>query len=227
MPAENDVDLRNFVREALRHGVSRADIDEVLLNAGWSSKQIRTALDAFAEPDFPIPVPKPRPYRDARETFMHLALFTMLYFTAFNLASLMFRLIDRSYADAEIQAVPIKELIRFPLSCLTVTIPVLLYVSYLIRRDTRLDPTRRINETRRQLTYITLFVAAAILIVTLTVVVYSFLGDELTPILLRKVIALAGITIIIFVFYMRDLRIGEKVPGKKDTSDPAMPLETR
>lgn len=214
MPAENDVELRNFVREALRHGVSRAGIDEVLLDAGWSPKQIRTALDAFAEPDFPIPVPKPRPYRDARETFMHLALFTVLYFTVFNLADLIFRMIDRSYADAAIQAVPIKQLLRFPLSCLTVTIPVLLYVSYLIRRDTRQDPTKRINETRRQLTYITLFVAAAILIVTLTVVVYSFLGDELTPTLLRKVIALAVITITIFAFYMRDLRIGDKVHGR-------------
>ena len=107
MPAENEVELRNFVREALKHGVSRADIGEVLLNAGWSSKQIRTAFDAFAERDFPIPVPKPRPYREARETFMHLALFIMLYVTAFSLASVTFRLIDRSYADAVIQAVPI------------------------------------------------------------------------------------------------------------------------
>jgi len=214
MPAENDVELRNFVRDALRHGVSRAGINEVLLDAGWSAKQIRNALDAFAEPDFPIPVPKPRPYREARETFMHLALFIMLYLTAFNLASLIFRLIDRSYADAATQAVPIKELLRFPLSCLTVTLPVLLYVLYLIRRDTRLDPTRRINETRRQLTYITLFIAAAILIVTLTIVVYSYLGDELTSILLRKVIATAGIVIVIFAFYLRDLRIGEKVLGK-------------
>ena len=145
---------------------------------------------------------------------MHLALFIMLYLTAFNLASLIFRLIDRSYADAATQAVPIKELLRFPLSCLTVTLPVLLYVLYLIRRDTRLDPTRRINETRRQLTYITLFIAAAILIVTLTIVVYSYLGDELTSILLRKVIATAGIVIVIFAFYLRDLRIGEKVLGK-------------
>jgi hypothetical protein len=214
MPAENEVELRNFVREALKHGVSRADIGEVLLNAGWSSKQIRTAFEAFAERDFPIPVPKPRPYREARETFMHLALFIMLYFTAFSLVSVIFRLIDRSYADPVIQAVPIRQLLRFPLSCLTVTFPVLLYVSSLIRRDTRLDPTKRINETRRQLTYITLFTAASILIVTLTVVVYSFLGDELTPNLLGKVIATAGIAIIIFAFYMRDLRIGEKVLGK-------------
>lgn len=214
MPAENDVELRNFVRDALRHGISRGAIDEVLQHAGWSSKQIRTALDAFAEPDFEIPVPKPRPYRDARETFMHLALFTMLYVTAFSVASLIFRLIDQSYADAAMQAVPIKQLLRFPLSCLTFTMPVLLYVSYLIRRDTRLDPTRRINETRRQLTYITLFVAAAILIVTLTIVVYSYLGDELTPILFRKVSATAGIAVTIFAFYMRDLRIGEKLLGK-------------
>ena len=175
---------------------------------GWSSKQIRTALDAFAEPNFQIPVPKPRPYREARETFMHVALFIMLYFTAFNLASVIFRLIDRSFADAAFQDIPIKQLLRFPLSCLTVTFPVLLYVSYLIHRDTRLDPSRRINETRRELTYMTLFIAASILTVTFTVVVYGFLGDELTPTLLRKVIATAGIAIGIFVFYLRDLRLG-------------------
>jgi hypothetical protein len=214
MPAENEVELRNFVRDALRHGVTRDGINEVLLHAGWSPKQIQNALDAFAEPEFPIPVPKPRPYREARETFMHVALFIMLYFTAFSLASVTFRLIDRSFADAATQAIPIKELLRFPLSCLTVTIPVLIYVSYLIRRDSRLDPTKRINETRRQLTYITLFTAASILIVTLTVVVYSFLGDELTPVLIRKVLATASIAIVIFAFYLRDLRIGERVLGK-------------
>jgi hypothetical protein len=214
MPAENEVELRNFVREALSHGVSRSGIHEVLLRAGWSSKQIRTAFDAFAEADFPVPVPKPQPYRDARETFMHLALFTMLYIAAFNVASLTFRLIDRSYADATIQALPIHQLLRFPLSCLTVTIPFLLYVAYLIHRDTRLDPMKRINETRRQLTYVTLFVAASILIVALTVVVYNLIGDELTPILFRKVITTAVIAIVIFALYLRDLRIGENVLGK-------------
>jgi chromate transport protein ChrA len=73
---------------------------------------------------------------------------------------------------------------------------------------------KRINETRRQLTYVTLFVAASILIVALTVVVYNLIGDELTPILFRKVITTAVIAIVIFALYLRDLRIGENVLGK-------------
>lgn len=68
-------ELQGFVKDGLARGLSRAEIENVLLAAGWPSEQARGALAGFAEIEFPIPVPKPRPYLSAREAFLYLVLF--------------------------------------------------------------------------------------------------------------------------------------------------------
>lgn len=94
-----DNELQGFVRDALARSVSRADIKNVLVRAGWDSEQVRAALAAFAEVDFPVPVPRPQPYVSAREAFLYLALFTTLYVCAFNLGSLLFAFVDRAFPN--------------------------------------------------------------------------------------------------------------------------------
>ena len=57
-------DLTTFVKEALTRGMPRTEIEGVLLQSGWSKRQVSDALAAFAEVTFAIPVPKPsRPFR--------------------------------------------------------------------------------------------------------------------------------------------------------------------
>ena len=90
MPA--DAELQIFVRDALSRGLSRAQIEDALLRAGWGSDQVQSALAAFAEIDFPVPVPTPKPYLSAREAFLYLLLFSTLYISAFNLGNLVFQL---------------------------------------------------------------------------------------------------------------------------------------
>ena len=75
--AQND-DLTAFVRRALTSGIPRPDIERVLLEAGWSPRQVREALAAFADTTFPVPIPKPRAYTDAREAFLYGLLFVAL-----------------------------------------------------------------------------------------------------------------------------------------------------
>ena len=62
-------ELQGFVKDGLARGVSRAEINDVLVRAGWTAEHVRGALDAFAEIEFPIPVPRPMPYLSAREAF--------------------------------------------------------------------------------------------------------------------------------------------------------------
>lgn len=64
-------ELLDFVRDALGRGVSRTQIEEALRRGGWTTDQIRGALTAYAEVDFPIPVPRARPYLSAREAFIY------------------------------------------------------------------------------------------------------------------------------------------------------------
>ncbi|MDA2923312.1 DUF5671 domain-containing protein [Acidobacteria bacterium AH-259-L09] len=206
-------ELQDFVKDGLARGLSRAEIENVLLQAGWPQEHVRGALAGFAEIEFPIPVPRPKPYLSAREAFMYLVLFSTLYISAFSLGRLLFQFINQGFPDP---AAPpfvvesVRRAIRWSISSLIVAFPVFLYVSRLTGRETRLDRRKRASKVRRWLTYLTLFVAAGVLIGDVTSLVYNFLGGELTVRFILKVITIAVIAGTIFGYYLWDLRLEEK-----------------
>ena len=207
-------DLLAFVKDALAKGLSRADIENVLLRSGWPEDQVRRAMSGFAEVDFPIPVPRPVAIASAREAFMYVLLFATLFVSAYSLGDLLFEIINRAFPDPAVNRYPQSTLqaIRWSLSALIVAFPVFLWVGWLIARLVRAEPTKRASRIRRQLTYITLFVASCVLIGDLTTVVYSFLGGELTARFLLKVLTVAVISGTVFGYYLADLRVEERKP---------------
>jgi uncharacterized protein DUF5671 len=208
-------ELAGFVRKALGRGVSRSEIEEVLLRAGWTSQQVRAALAGYAAVEFPIPVPRPRPYLSAREAFMYLVLFSTLYVSAYNLGDLLFEIINRAFPDAASATFTngqrySRQAMRWSLASLIVAFPVFLYVSWLVERGIRRDPTKRTSMVRRWLTYLTLFLAATALICDVISLVYYFLGGELTTRFLLKVAVVAAIAGASFWYYLSDLRLEER-----------------
>lgn len=206
-------ELAGFLQQGLERGLSRQQLEKVLTDAGWPTDQVRGALERFADVDFPIPVPRPRPYLIAREVFIYLVLFTTLYLSAFNLGSLIFRFIERAFPDPAIDPVLAlersREAIRWAISLLVVAFPVFVYVSWTNERAVRLDPGRRLSKVRRWLTYLTLFVAAGVLVGDVTGLVYNLLGGELTTRFALKVLTIGAIAGSVFGYFTRDLRRGE------------------
>ena len=60
------------------------------------------------------------------------------------------------------------------------------------------------------MTYLTLFIAAAVLVGDVTSLVYSLLGGELTTRFVLKVSTIAVIAGAVFGYYLRDLRLEEE-----------------
>lgn len=210
-------ELSRFVREALGRGLPRVQIEDILGKAGWTVEQVREALAGFADVDFPIPVPRPRPQLDTREAFLYLVQFVTLYVSAYNLGSLLFDLINAALPDPAVarqgsQARFIRDAIRWEISSLIVAFPVFLCMSWVIGRGVRLDPNKRHSPVRRKLTYLTLFVAALLLIGDVISLVYNFLGGELTTRLALKVLVVALIAGAAFGYYLADLRREETEP---------------
>ncbi len=207
--------LTGFLKEGLDRGLPREQLEEVLLRAGWPTDQVRGALARFADLEFPIPVPRPKPYLIAREAFVYLVLFSTLYVSAFNLGGLFFQLINRAFPDPAIDPAlalqASREAIRWAISLLVVAFPVFVFVSWTNERAVRRDPSQRLSKVRRWLTYLTLFVAASILIGDVTSIVYNFLGGELTTRFLLKVLTVGAIAGAVFGHFRRDLR-KEEVP---------------
>jgi hypothetical protein len=208
-------ELHTFVKESLAQRLPRADVDGALRRSGWSQTQIRGALAEFADIDFPIPVPRPRPYLDARDAFLYLLLFAMLYTTALQLGTLIFLLIDQVFPDPAFTRFPqrlegIRSAMRLAIAALTVTTPVFLYVSRLTSREIQADPAKRNSKVRRWLTYLTLFVASSVLIGDVIALVYNLLNGELTVRLILKILTIAVIAGATFTFYLWDIRIDER-----------------
>ncbi|HEX7156554.1 MAG TPA: DUF5671 domain-containing protein [Burkholderiaceae bacterium] len=205
-------ELESFTRECLMRGLSREEIARALASAGWTLDQVRSALGAFADSAFPIPVPRPRPYLSAREAFLHLVLFTTLYLSAYHLGSLLFDLINRAFPDPAVRTYGgfAGDSMRWSISSLIIAFPTFLFVSHHVRRDLARHPVKRLSAIRRWLTYCTLFLAAGVLIGDLTVLVYNVLGGETTIRFFLKVITVGAIAGTIFGYYLWDLRHEER-----------------
>jgi hypothetical protein len=198
-------ELSRFVNEALSRGVPRAEIEGILLQAGWSKRQTRDALAAFVDVTFPIPVPRPRQYTAAREAFLYGLLIVALYVSAFYFGMLVFTFIERAFPETS--AIPaLREAVRLPVSVLVVALPVFLFVSRLIGREVRLDPSKRLSETRSKLTYFTLFICASVMIGILAGLVYNLIGGELTIRFVLKSLTAAGIAAGVFWYCLREIR---------------------
>jgi hypothetical protein len=210
-------DLPDFVRDSLAKGLSRAQIETVLGRAGWDGDQIKGAVGGFADLEFPVPVPRPKPYLSAREAFMYVVLFSMLYVSTFNLGSLIFDFINQAFPDPAMRAYAnggyVRESMRWSISSLIVAFPLFLYVSRFINRAIRVDSRKRGSKVRFNLTYLTLFIAGSCLIGDVIVLIYNFLGGELTVRFVLKALTIGAIAGPVFGYYVWDLRRDEEEVG--------------
>lgn len=202
-------DLTDFVKTALASGLPRTEIDATLQKAGWTRAQVREALASFAEIEFPVPVPRPRPYLDARDAFIYLVLFSTLYMTAYHLGALLFAIIHASFPDPaepyELRTYR-RSSMRWSMASLIVAFPIFLYMSRLVGRDIAADPNKRRSQVRRWLIYMTLFVAAGVIIGDVVTLIYNLLGGEITIRFTLKVLVVAGIAGSVFWYYLADIR---------------------
>ncbi|HVP15146.1 MAG TPA: DUF5671 domain-containing protein [Terriglobales bacterium] len=208
-----NAELNAFVREALARGLPRPSIRERLLDAGWRSEEVEHALHAYAEADFPVPVPRRRAYLSAREAFLYLVLFATLYITAFNVGVVLFAVVDRWLPDVTADAWAIRraaETIRNGIAGLVIALPVFLFVARVIGRALARDPEKRGSPIRKWLTYVTLFVAALVLIGDLTFLVQRLLAGDLPQRVLLKALVVFAIAATIFGHYLFDLRSEER-----------------
>ena len=206
-------DLSGFVRDALAAGQSREAIRAALAGAHWRPEEIDAALADWAESDFPVPVPRRRPQMSAREAFLYLLMFATLYVATLNAGGALFGMVEhwipdpaRAYwhaSDAQFAA------LRWSIAALIIALPVFLYTNRLIARELAREPEKRASGIRRWLTYLTLLLAALVLIGDFVVVLRGLLAGELVPRFLLKATIVALIAGITFRHYLTDLRRDE------------------
>lgn len=163
-----------------------------------------------------MPVPQPRPELSARDAFMYLLMFAALYLSAYHLGNLLFQVINLAFPDplSPFETAAAGQRIRWATSTLIVAFPVFLFVASRISRDIAEEPARRNSAVRRWLTYLTLFVAAAIVIGDTIVLVFNLLSGELTVRFVLKALVVAAIAGGAFGYYLWSIRTDDEALGK-------------
>ncbi|MGO3128490.1 MAG: DUF5671 domain-containing protein [Luteimonas sp.] len=207
--------LDSFVHDALARGADRDAVAAALTQAGWPAEQVEDALSRYSGIAFGVPVPRPRPTLSARDAFLHLVLFTSLYVAAWQLGSLLFDLVNLMRPDPADPGYAMQRLgrsMRWAMASVVIAFPLFAFVAHKLSRELARDPVKRLSPVRRWLTYMTLFLAAAVLVGDLITLVYNVLGGELSIRFLLKVLIAGTIAGAIFAFYLLDLRREETVP---------------
>ncbi|MEK7542301.1 MAG: DUF5671 domain-containing protein, partial [Patescibacteria group bacterium] len=170
---------------------------------------------SFAEGSFPVPVPKTKQYLQAREAFLYLISFITLYITAFSFGILVFAFIDRLLPD------PLQLGGFFPrglttaLASLIIAFPLYLFMMWQLGKAAARDPERRQSKVGKWLTYITLVIAAGIIIGDLIATLSSLLSGELTTRFVLKALIILAITGSVFGYYLLSLQKEEKEKDEK------------
>jgi hypothetical protein len=207
-----DPRLTAFVEAALRAGASRDEVEKALEGAKWSRDEIAQGLAHYSDVPFVVPVPRPRAQVSARDAFLYLLMFAMLYLSAYFLGNLLFQFINSTFPDAvnQFQDTFIGRNIRYATATLIIAFPVFLLTAARVARAIRIDPTHRNSAVRKWLTYLTLFVAAAVIVGDSITLVYNMLSGELTVRFVLKVVVVATIAGATFGYYTWSIRADEE-----------------
>lgn len=148
----------------------------------------------------------------AGDFFLHLGMIVSLYVMVGFLVNLLFTIINVAYPVVD--AYYYRPSISLPVAALIVLFPILIFLSRLIYRTYEADESKKQLWMRRWLTFLTLFIAGAVIAGDFITVIYFFLdGRDLTASFVLKALSLLVVTGMVFGYFIRDLR--DKIVSKE------------
>ena len=136
----------------------------------------------------------------------------MLYISVYAVITLLFSCINILFPDAlYFYYAGELDTIRLSTAILIVGFPVYMAMLMLIHRDIAAVPAKNDIGARKWLTYLTIFLAAIMIITDLITLLYNFLNGELSMRFLLKVLVVLIIGAVVFGYYLWDIRKEGKI----------------
>ncbi len=152
----------------------------------------------------------------AKDVFVYLLMFAMLYFGAINLIALLWQIVSVQFFDAALYNwMNPYDSMRNSIASIIVVWPVFLFTARSVAGDLKRHPEKVDLWVRRWLTYLTIFVAAMTIIVDLITLLNSFLGGELTMRFVLKVLSVLVVASCVLGFEFWELK-RKPDEGKKE-----------
>lgn len=145
----------------------------------------------------------------AKDFFLNLGVIVALYTVVVALLNLLFTVINVSYPKitGAYQYYAGSQSISLPVATLIIFFPIFILLMWLLERSFRVEPEKRNLPVKKWLSFITLFIGGIALAGDLVTVLYYFLdGQEMTAAFLLKVLAVFVVALMIFLFYIAEIR---------------------
>jgi hypothetical protein len=210
--------LTDFISDSLEHGQKRDAIQKALTDAGWQSDEVKDAMSVYADIDFPVAVPKPRPYLPARVAFLYLLYFILLAIVSFSLGNILVAIIENLFPmPGQTRSWEItrnERQIRAGISGLVVAAPIFFFLARKLAAKREKTPELKRSHVRKWLTYLTLVIAGSTLVGDAISLVYNLLDGEMTTRFFLKSLVVAVIAGGIFIYFIKDAERGDEGEGK-------------
>ena len=145
-----------------------------------------------------------------RDVFLYLLSIITLIVSAVSLGIVVFQYINvyipDIISDPYSSQSSYLSTMRYALATLVIVFPVLIWVSWFLRKDINEFPEKRNLKIRRWLLYLTLFAATLVIIGDLVALLRSFLEGELSQRFVLKILAILFIAGSVFVHYLSELK---------------------
>lgn len=142
-----------------------------------------------------------------KDFFLHIAAAVTLYVSAGSFLALVFEIINKKFPDnLDYYVDPYSGAIKLGIASLVILFPLFIWLTRLINNDIEAHPEKNELGIRKWLTYFTLFLAGAVIVGDLVVLIDTFLGGEITVRFILKVLAVLIVAKAIFWYYLKSIR---------------------
>lgn len=208
--------LQEFIKDATRAGKKHSEIHAILAEAGWSPAQIKEALSAYLDKDFPVPVPLPKAMVSPRFTALNLFFFIALAVVIYATVAIIFSILDYNLPDGlgnrqgfyYSSMVPLEEYMRSYLALLLAALP-LLYASHVMIKRSVSSTRQATPLIRLRLIYLFLFIGGCILLGNLACFINYFLSGELGMRFFIKLVLLTLLVVGAYKYFQPEIQRNE------------------
>ncbi len=142
-----------------------------------------------------------------RDFFLYLLSNVALYYCAGWLVSLLYDFINYSLGSIDYYGGEwLPGSMRWAIASLVIVFPVYIWVTNGLNRDLEAHPEKRELRVRKWLIYLTLSLSSIALVVDLIALVNEFLSGEFAATFFLKVLAVAVVSVLVFLYYFYELR---------------------
>ncbi|MDO8530283.1 MAG: DUF5671 domain-containing protein [bacterium] len=144
-----------------------------------------------------------------RDVFLHIFAMVALYWVAISFITLCWQYINYFFPDVlalRYGGQSFAGAIRFAVASLIIMFPLYIFVSWYLNKVYKREVAVRESKIRKWLIYLTLFVAALLIVGDLVSVIYNFLGGEITLKFILKAFSVLVVAGVVFSYYLDDVR---------------------